>query len=150
MRVRIVQACSLFCSSPFTTKSAFATPVSGASTRMFSIFASPSVRRPLTSAAIWATTGSLLASAIGITAMLVGPRAKIRPALNIHTASVVHRMAAPAKEATAMRRRLKSKTCFAGAPIVSVVAVVSNPAGAGWMTGAISWTGISITSAWNR
>ena len=66
---------------------------------MFSIFASPSVRRPLTSAAIWATSGSLLSSAIGITAMVVGPRAKIRPGRNIHTATAVHRMASPATEA---------------------------------------------------
>ncbi len=103
MRVRIVQACSLFCSSPFTTKSAFGAPVSGASTRMFSIFASPSVRRPLTSAAIWATSGSLLASAIGITATVAGPRAKIRPGRNIHTAIAVPRMASPATEAKARR-----------------------------------------------
>ena len=103
---------------------------------MFSIFASPSVRRPLTSAAIWATRGSLLASAIGITAMVVGPRAKIRPGRNIHTASAVHRMASPATEAkAATRRRLKSKKCFAGSLVVSVAAFVSDAAGAGRLTG---------------
>ena len=50
---RIVQDCSLFCSSPLTTKLALDVAASGASTRMFSIFASPSVRRPPTFAAIW-------------------------------------------------------------------------------------------------
>ena len=69
---------------------------------MFSIFASPSVRRLPTSAAIWATMGSLLSSAIGITAMVAGPRAKIRPGRNIHTARVVPRIASPATEANAM------------------------------------------------
>ena len=125
---------------------------------MFSIFASPSVRRPLTSAAIWATRGSLLASAIGITAMVAGPRAKIRPGRNIHTASAVHRMASPATEAkAALRRRLKSKNRFAGSLFVSAVAVVSDAAGAGWLTGAISGAAgtapghlAPVTSAWNR
>src|SRR5438128_6284824 len=125
MRIRIVQACSLFCSSPFTTKSAFGAPVSGASTRTFSIFASPSVRRPLTLAAIWATRGSLFASAIGITVTVAGPRGKIRPGRNIHTATAVPRMASPAAEANAMRRRLKSNNRFAGPLLVSTVAVVS-------------------------
>ena len=46
--------------------------------------------------------------------MVVGPRAKIRPGRNIHTATAVHRMASPATEAKAMRRRLKSKKAFRG------------------------------------
>ena len=105
----------------------------------------------------------MLASAIGITAMLVGPRAKIRPGRNIHTATAVHRMANPAAEANATRRRLKSKNRFAGSRLVATATVVSGEAGPGWLTGAISgaagaatsvtpasvtWT--SVTSAWNR
>jgi hypothetical protein len=85
--------------------------------------------------------------------MVVGPRAKIRPGRNIHTATTVHRMASPATEAKAMRRRLKSKNRFAGSPFVSVAAFVSDAAGAGWLTDAISGaagTPTSVTSAWNR
>ena len=77
------------------------------STRMFSIFASPSVRRPLTSAAIWATSGSLLASAIGITAMVVGPRAKMQPGRSVQTAMRQPRMASARRQ----KRRLR---CGAG------------------------------------
>ena len=126
---------------------------------MFSIFASPSVRRPLTSAAIWAARGSLLSSAIGITAMVAGPRAKMRPGRSIHTATAVHRMARPATEAkAALRRGLKSKMRVGGSLFVSTVAFVSDAAGTGWLTDAISGaagtgtsvTPASVTWAWNR
>src|SRR6266404_116280 len=96
--------------------------------------------------------GSLLSSAIGITAMVAGPRAKMRPGRNIHTATAVHRMVSTATEANAMRRRRKSKGRFDGSLFVATVAVVSD-AGAGLTVEAASGaagTGTSVTWAWNR
>ena len=76
MRARNSHDRSPFTSSPFTTRSACVARVDagcgavGVSTRMFSIFANPSVRRAVTFAAVSATWLSLPAPAIGITTMV--------------------------------------------------------------------------------
>ena len=114
---------------------------------MFSIFASPSVRRPLTSAAIWATSGSLLASAIGITAMVVGPARKDQAgAQHPHGDRRAQDGEPRDRSEGAMRRRLKSKKRFAGSLFVATAAVVSGAAGSGWLTGAISGAAGTATS----
>ena len=122
--------------------------------RMFSIFASPSARRPLTSAAIWATRGSLPASVIGMTAMVVAPRAKMGPGCDIHAVIAMPRIASPATEANAaLPRRLKSKKRFAGSRFVSLAGFGSASAGSGWLTGAMSGgagAAVSVASARNR
>ena len=88
MRARPSQDCSVFWSSPLTTKSACGAreacgAACGAVTRIFSIFAKPSARRVVTFAAIAATSSSPPATAIGITATVGTCRPNMKPGLNI-------------------------------------------------------------------
>lgn len=78
----------------------------GATTLMFWIFAKPSVRRPVTSAAIIAPRGSLLASTIGITARRGGARLDSSSGFHTGTAAAIARMMAqsPVAATTAARR----------------------------------------------
>jgi len=99
MRACRVHDCRPRCNSPRTSKSdcaegaeassgrAPAASDRGAITRILSIPAKPSVRRSVTPPAMAAPRGSLLASTIGITAMIGGVRLKIKSGRKIGAAT---------------------------------------------------------------
>jgi|BarGraIncu00222A_1022003.scaffolds.fasta_scaffold00698_15 hypothetical protein len=151
MRARTSHDRSLFCNSPLTTKSACGTPlvdatVRGADTRIFSIFANPSVRRVVTVAAM-AVTSLSLSAAIGITAMVGGlrPDSTLGPTI-VTTASATSTQRAATANATGRRRPNRRDDGAASAVMLASAGetATGNGAGASVVAGPVE------TSAVNR
>ena len=147
MRVRIVQACSLFCNSPFTTKSAFVAACFRS--QHADVF---DLRQPVGQAAAH-ISGHL--GDEGIVARVRdrhhgdgrGPARKDQAGAQ-HPHGDRRAQDGEPRDGSegALRRRLKSKKRFAGSLFVSTVAFVSGAAGSGWLTGAISGAAGTATS----